>query len=144
MTSTSQKTIHENTEEFFKCYKQSIFEEIVDIVQGIMLNPKTKDFFRQIDVSEELIRSFLKENKDVTVLVETPNNANEYLSPKFQKKSARKKLKKLQQQQRTRVYKKYLLARVRLIPNYECLKAYNGSEWIVRLEGIPVRWFPAL
>ncbi|GBC09039.1 hypothetical protein RclHR1_08570006 [Rhizophagus clarus] len=43
----------------------------------------------------------------------------------------------------TRCHKKYLSARVRLIPNHECLKAYNGSEWTVRLGGIPVRWFPA-
>ncbi|GBB98561.1 hypothetical protein RclHR1_32600001 [Rhizophagus clarus] len=43
----------------------------------------------------------------------------------------------------TRCHKKYLSARVRLIPNHECLKAYNGGEWTVRLGGIPVRWFPA-
>ncbi|GBB86229.1 hypothetical protein RclHR1_12670002 [Rhizophagus clarus] len=30
-----------------------------------------------------------------------------------------------------------------LIPNYECLKCYNGGDWTVNLEGIPVRWFPA-
>ncbi|GBB83623.1 hypothetical protein RclHR1_10320001 [Rhizophagus clarus] len=43
----------------------------------------------------------------------------------------------------TRVHKKYLSARVRLIPNHACIKAYNGGEWSVGLEGIPVRWFSA-
>ncbi|GBB96155.1 hypothetical protein RclHR1_00270001 [Rhizophagus clarus] len=43
----------------------------------------------------------------------------------------------------TRCHKKYLSARVRLIPNHECLKAYNGGEWTVRLSSILVRWFPA-
>ncbi|GBB99895.1 hypothetical protein RclHR1_36700001 [Rhizophagus clarus] len=43
----------------------------------------------------------------------------------------------------TRCHKKYLSARVRLIPNHGCLKAYNGGEWTVGLGGIPVRWFPA-
>ncbi|GES99954.1 hypothetical protein GLOIN_2v1773465 [Rhizophagus clarus] len=42
----------------------------------------------------------------------------------------------------TKVHKKYLSARVRLIPNYAYLKVYNGGEWIVRLRGIPIRWFP--
>ncbi|GBB86939.1 hypothetical protein RclHR1_01340006 [Rhizophagus clarus] len=42
-----------------------------------------------------------------------------------------------------KVHKKYLSARVRLIPDYECLKCYNGGDWTVNLEGIPVRWFPA-
>ncbi|GBB90944.1 hypothetical protein RclHR1_01800029 [Rhizophagus clarus] len=37
-----------------------------------------------------------------------------------------------------------LLARVRLIPNHECLKAYNEGEWTVGLGGILVRWFSAL
>ncbi|GBB84012.1 hypothetical protein RclHR1_10650012 [Rhizophagus clarus] len=43
----------------------------------------------------------------------------------------------------TRVHKKYLSARVRLIPDHECLKCYNGGDWTVNLGGIPVRWFPA-
>ncbi|GBB95356.1 hypothetical protein RclHR1_25140003 [Rhizophagus clarus] len=43
----------------------------------------------------------------------------------------------------TRVHKKYLSARVRLISDHECLKCYNGGDWTVNLEGIPVRWFPA-
>ena len=38
----------------------------------------------------------------------------------------------------TRVYKKYLSARVRLIPDYEYLKCYNKEDWTVNLEGIPV------
>ncbi|GBB87575.1 hypothetical protein RclHR1_14020004 [Rhizophagus clarus] len=42
-----------------------------------------------------------------------------------------------------RVHKKYLSARVRLIPDHKCLKYYNGGDWTVNLEGIPVRWFPA-
>ncbi|GBB94290.1 hypothetical protein RclHR1_23250002 [Rhizophagus clarus] len=44
----------------------------------------------------------------------------------------------------TRMHKKYLSARVRLIPNHKCLKAYNEGEWTVELRGIPVRWFSAL
>ncbi|GBC02911.1 hypothetical protein RclHR1_04890022 [Rhizophagus clarus] len=43
----------------------------------------------------------------------------------------------------TRVHKKYLSARVRLIPDHECLKCYNRGDWTVNLGGIPVRWFPA-
>ncbi|GBC00671.1 hypothetical protein RclHR1_39350001 [Rhizophagus clarus] len=43
----------------------------------------------------------------------------------------------------TRVHKKYLSVRVRLIPDHKCLKCYNGGDWTVNLEGIPVRWFPA-
>ncbi|GBC10117.1 hypothetical protein RclHR1_09350004 [Rhizophagus clarus] len=43
----------------------------------------------------------------------------------------------------TRVHKKYLSARVRLIPDHECLKCYNREDWTVNLGGIPVRWFPA-
>ncbi|GBB86119.1 hypothetical protein RclHR1_12580007 [Rhizophagus clarus] len=43
----------------------------------------------------------------------------------------------------TRVHKKYLSARVRLIPDHECLKCYNGGDWNINLEGIPVRWFSA-
>ncbi|GBB95635.1 hypothetical protein RclHR1_25810001 [Rhizophagus clarus] len=43
----------------------------------------------------------------------------------------------------TRCHKKYLSAKVRLISNHECLKAYNGGEWTVGLSGILVRWFPA-
>ncbi|GBB89481.1 hypothetical protein RclHR1_16180007 [Rhizophagus clarus] len=43
----------------------------------------------------------------------------------------------------TRVHKKYLSARIRLIPDHECLKCYNGGDWTVNLVGIPVRWFPA-
>ncbi|GBC07632.1 hypothetical protein RclHR1_00760002 [Rhizophagus clarus] len=39
----------------------------------------------------------------------------------------------------TRVHKKYLSARVRLIPDHECLKCYNGGDWTVNLGGIPVR-----
>ncbi|GBB87597.1 hypothetical protein RclHR1_14070004 [Rhizophagus clarus] len=42
-----------------------------------------------------------------------------------------------------RVHKKYLSARIRLIPDHECLKCYNGRDWTVNLGGIPVRWFPA-
>ncbi|GES78172.1 hypothetical protein GLOIN_2v1871772 [Rhizophagus clarus] len=48
-----------------------------------------------------------------------------------------------EQAQLTRCHKKYLSARARLIPNHECLKAYNGGEWTVGLGDIPVRWFPA-
>ncbi|GBC04076.1 hypothetical protein RclHR1_00550021 [Rhizophagus clarus] len=36
----------------------------------------------------------------------------------------------------TRVHKKYLSARVRLISNHACIKAYNGGEWSVRLGDI--------
>ncbi|GBB84359.1 hypothetical protein RclHR1_10980011 [Rhizophagus clarus] len=43
----------------------------------------------------------------------------------------------------TRVHKKYLSARVRLIPDHECLKCYNKEDWTVNLGGISVRWFPA-
>ncbi|GBB91314.1 hypothetical protein RclHR1_18500003 [Rhizophagus clarus] len=43
----------------------------------------------------------------------------------------------------TRVHKKYLSARVRLIPDHKCLKCYNGGDWTVNLGGIPIRWFPA-
>ncbi|GBC00052.1 hypothetical protein RclHR1_03720013 [Rhizophagus clarus] len=32
---------------------------------------------------------------------------------------------------------------VRLIPDHECLKCYNGGDWTVNLGGIPVRWFSA-
>ncbi|GBB98228.1 hypothetical protein RclHR1_31760001 [Rhizophagus clarus] len=39
----------------------------------------------------------------------------------------------------TRVHKKYLSARVRLIPDHKCLKYYNGGDWTVNLGGIPVR-----
>ncbi|GBB93130.1 hypothetical protein RclHR1_21140001 [Rhizophagus clarus] len=39
----------------------------------------------------------------------------------------------------TRVHKKYLSAKVRLIPDHECLKCYNGGDWTVNLGGIPVR-----
>ncbi|GBC01098.1 hypothetical protein RclHR1_40690001, partial [Rhizophagus clarus] len=42
-----------------------------------------------------------------------------------------------------RVHKKYLSARVRLIPDHECLKCYNGGDWTVNLKGISVRWFSA-
>ncbi|GBB92757.1 hypothetical protein RclHR1_02050030 [Rhizophagus clarus] len=43
----------------------------------------------------------------------------------------------------TRVHKKYLSVRVRLIPDHECLKYYNGGNWTVNLGEIPVQWFPA-
>ncbi|GBB88995.1 hypothetical protein RclHR1_15620001 [Rhizophagus clarus] len=43
----------------------------------------------------------------------------------------------------TRCHKKYLSTRIRLIPNHECLKAYNRGEWTIELGDIPVRWFPA-
>ncbi|GBC01285.1 hypothetical protein RclHR1_04130001, partial [Rhizophagus clarus] len=43
----------------------------------------------------------------------------------------------------TRVHKKYLSARVRLIPDHKCLKCYNGGDWTVNLGEISVRWFPA-
>ncbi|GBB89729.1 hypothetical protein RclHR1_16500004 [Rhizophagus clarus] len=43
----------------------------------------------------------------------------------------------------TRMHKKYLSARVRLILDHECLKCYNRGDWTVNLGGIPVRWFPA-
>ncbi|GBB97575.1 hypothetical protein RclHR1_03000018 [Rhizophagus clarus] len=43
----------------------------------------------------------------------------------------------------TRVHKKYLSVRIRLIPDHECLKCYNRRDWTVNLGGIPVRWFSA-
>ncbi|GBC00492.1 hypothetical protein RclHR1_03880002 [Rhizophagus clarus] len=42
----------------------------------------------------------------------------------------------------TRCHKKYLSARVRLIPNHECLKAYNRGEWTVGLDMTESILFP--
>ncbi|GBC04373.1 hypothetical protein RclHR1_05650001 [Rhizophagus clarus] len=38
----------------------------------------------------------------------------------------------------TRVHKKYLSARVKLIPDHEYLKYYNRGDWTVNLGGIPI------
>ncbi|GBB97095.1 hypothetical protein RclHR1_02910023 [Rhizophagus clarus] len=70
MDSTLQKIIFEDTELFFRCYKDDIFKLIKESVTGIIMDDPT--LFAVIDIVEEALKGYVSCNKDVIQLLEVP------------------------------------------------------------------------
>ncbi|GBB94161.1 hypothetical protein RclHR1_02300002 [Rhizophagus clarus] len=70
MDSASQKTIFDNSELFFRRYKDDIFSLIKKAVSGIISD--NLDFFATIDIDEEALKQYVHNNKDVMQLLEGP------------------------------------------------------------------------
>ncbi|GBB98487.1 hypothetical protein RclHR1_03240012 [Rhizophagus clarus] len=70
MDSTPQKTIFEDTELFFRRYKEDIFKLIKDATMGIIMDDPV--VFAIIDIDEKALRGYVSKNKDVMQLIEVP------------------------------------------------------------------------
>ncbi|GBC07736.1 hypothetical protein RclHR1_07670001 [Rhizophagus clarus] len=85
MDSSTQETLHNDPQWFFKHRKEDILISIKLAVKHIML--RNKDFFNQVEMDDELLKLFLCANKDVMQMVETPTlgglNSKSFLLPSF-------------------------------------------------------------
>ncbi|GBB83624.1 hypothetical protein RclHR1_10320002 [Rhizophagus clarus] len=70
MDSSTQETLHSDPEWFFRHRKEDIFKTIRIATKGIII--QSSKIFSELELDEQLIKTFLNRNKDVMQLVELP------------------------------------------------------------------------
>ncbi|GBC02405.1 hypothetical protein RclHR1_04600005 [Rhizophagus clarus] len=70
MDSLIQDTLHSNPEWFFRHRKDDVFQTIRMATKGIIL--QNRKVFSELELDEQLVKTFLVQNKDVMQLMELP------------------------------------------------------------------------